>query len=151
MPDRQRNYEEELNNLMEGVAEYTLDMSDEEIRDEIREEGRDPDKAAEETRDILRKGVKAFRQRKLNEAQALYEEQMASFSNKKYSLPESIEEQRNLLMNVLASNSQIRSAVLTAQNREFKDLPDSEVTSYLKQLQDLGALNELSPGGDEEA
>jgi hypothetical protein len=150
MPDRQRNYEEELNNLMEGVAEYTLDMSDEEIRDEIREEGGDPDKAAEETREILRKGVKAFRQRKLNEAQALYEEQVTSFSNKKYSLPDSMEEQRNLLMSVLVSNSQMRSAVLTAQNREFNDLPDSEVTSYLKQLQDLGALDELSSGGDEE-
>jgi plasmid stability protein len=150
MPNRQRNYEEELNNLMEGVAEYTLDMSDDEIRDEIREEGGDPDKAAEETRDILRKAVKAFRQRKLNEAQALYEEQVASFSKKKYSLPDSMEEQRNLLMNVLASNSQMRSAVLTAQNREFKDLPDSEVTSYLKQLQALGVLDEISPGGDEE-
>lgn len=135
---------------MEGVSEYTLDMSDEEIREEIREEGGDPDKAAEETRDILRKGVKAFRQRKLNEAQALYEEQVASFTQKRYSLPDSMEEQRNLLMSVLASNSQMRSTVLTAQNREFKDLPDSEVTSYLKQLQDLGALDELSSGGDEE-
>lgn len=150
MPNRQRNYEEELNNLMEGVAEYTLDMSDEEIRDEIRDEGGAPDKAAEETRDILRKAVKAFRQRKLNEAQVLYEEQVASFSKKTYSLPDSMEEQRNLLMNVLVSNSQMRSAVLTAQNREFKDLPDSEVTSYLKQLQALGALDEISPGGDEE-
>jgi hypothetical protein len=149
MPDKLRNYEEELNNLVEGVAEYTLDMSDEEIQSEIREEGDDPNGCAEETRDVLRKAVKAFKQRGLIDAQRRYEERLETFSNNEYSLPESVEDQRELLMNLLAGNSQMRADLLTAQNRDFKDLPDAEVTSYLKQLQSLTALDELPLSGDE--
>lgn len=144
MADRERNYEEELENLLEGVAEHTLNMSDEEIAAEIREEGGDPERVAEETRDVLRRAVKAHRQRKLVEAQARYDERTAAMIERKYSLPDSLEEQRELLMSLLARNPQMQSALLTAQHRDFKDLPDSEVTSYLKQLQDLGALDEVA-------
>lgn len=150
MPNNVRNYEEELNNLTDGVAEYTLDMSDEEIQSEIREEGDDPDRSAEETKDVLRKAVKAFKHRELLEAQRRYEERVAAFSRNEYPPPESVEDQRELLMNLLAGNSQMKAELLTAQNRDFKDLPDSEVTSYLKQLQSLAALDDLTRSGDEQ-
>jgi hypothetical protein len=42
-----------LGNLMNGLAEECLHMSDEEIREDLREEGLDPDIEAEKTRQTL--------------------------------------------------------------------------------------------------
>lgn len=143
MADKPHNYDEELANLMNALAESTLEMSDEEVLAEIREEGEEPEKVAEEVRGVLKGATKSYRQRRLIEAQKRYDERIADLGGKKYSLPDSIEKQRNLLMGVLANNPGMRSSLLTAQNRDFTDLPDSEVTSYLKQLFDLGALDDI--------
>ncbi len=97
-----RNYDEELARIMDGLAESTLGMSDEEMAEELREEGDAPERVAEEVMGVLRRAVKAHRQRDL----------------------------------------------LAAQNRDFTELPDAEVTSYLEQLHDLGAL--VDPAGGEE-
>jgi hypothetical protein len=148
MPNKVRNYEEELNNLTDGMAEYALGMSDEEIRSEILDEGDDPDRSAEETRDVLRRAVKAYKQRELLQAQKRYEDQVASFGGNEHTLPESMEGQREMLMNILAGNTQMRPDLLTAQNRDFKNLPDSEVTSYLKQLLNLAALDDQTSVGE---
>lgn len=139
MADNNRDYDEELARIMNGLSESTLRMSDEEIDEELRDEGDDPDRVADEVRSVLRRAVKAHRQRNLLSAQKQYEERILQFERKKYSLPDSVEEQRSLLMSLLASNPEVR-LLLTAQNRDFIDLPDSEVTSYLKQLHELGAL-----------
>lgn len=144
-----RNYDEELARIMNGLAESSLEMSDEELEEELQEEGDAPERVAEEVRGVLRRAVKAHRQRNLLAAQKKYEERLLHLEEKKYSLPDSIEEQRGLLMGLLAANSNVRS-LLTAQNRDFTDLPDSEVTSYLKQLHELGALDDPSGGKEEE-
>lgn len=145
----ERNYDEELARIMNGLAESTLEASDDELDEELREEGDAPERVAEEVRGVLRSAVKAHRQRNLLAAQKKYEDRLLHLEKKKYSLPDSIEDQRNLLMGLLASNSNVRS-LLTAQNRDFTDLPDSEVTSYLKQLHELGALDDPAGGKEEE-
>jgi len=45
--------EQELRTIMDGLAETVLDASDEEIFEEVREEGRDPLRTAEEVRKLL--------------------------------------------------------------------------------------------------
>ena len=140
MADKTRNYDEELAKIMNALAESTLEISEEELEEELREEGDAPERVAEEVRGVLRRAVKAHQQRNLLAAQKKYEDRLLHLEKKKYSLPDSVEEQRNLLMGLLATNSNVRT-LLTAQNRDFTDLPDSEVTSYLKQLHELGALN----------
>jgi hypothetical protein len=147
MADRDRNYDEELARIMNGLAESTLGISDEEMGEELREEGDVPERVADEVRGVLRRAVKAHRQRDLLAAQRRYEERLRHLGKKRYSLPESAEGRRDLLMGLLASNPNVRS-LLTAQNRDFTDLPDTEVTSYLEQLYELGALDD--PAGGEE-
>jgi hypothetical protein len=148
MADRNRNYDEELARIMSGLAESTLGMSDEEMAEELREEGDAPERVADEVRGVLRRAVKAHRQRDLLAAQKAYEERLRRLGRKKYILPESAAGRRDLLMGLLAGNSNVRS-LLTAQNRNFTDLPDAEVTSYLEQLHELGALEDPA-GGEEE-
>jgi hypothetical protein len=147
MDDKGRNYDEELARIMNGLAESTLNMSDEELDKELREEGEEPERVVEEVRDVIRRAVKSHRQRNLLAAQRKYEDRILYLEKKKYSLPESVAEQRSLLTGLLANNANVRS-LLTAQHRDFTDLPDSEVTSYLKQLNELGALADLA--GEEE-
>jgi hypothetical protein len=147
MADRDRNYDEELARIMNGLAESALDVSDEDLAEELREEGDAPERVADEVRGVLRRAVKAHQQRDLLAAQRRYEERLLHLRGKKYSLPETAAGRRDLLMGLLAVNPNVRS-LLTAQNRDFKDLPDAEVTSYLEQLDELGALDD--PAGEKE-
>jgi len=148
MTDKRRNYSDELANIMNGVAESTLDMSDEEIESEIREEGGDPDAVAEHVRGVLRKAIKACQQRPLLEAQQRYEERVAALRLKKYNVPESVDEQRQMINTLLAANPQLGSGLLTAQFRDFESLADEDVGSCLRQLLELTEAND-SAGSEE--
>lgn len=150
MSDKPRNYDKELSAVMNAVAESIADMSDEEIATEVIEEGYS-DADTEHVKSVLRTAVKAHRQRHLTEAQKLYDERVGIMSNKKYSLPDSIEDQRSLMNALLASRPATGAALFTAQHREFKDIPDEEIEGYLRQLQELGALDDLNnPEGEKE-
>jgi hypothetical protein len=48
-----RTPEEQLRSIMDGLAESIMDMTDEEIIEEIRERGEDPHEVAERVRKIL--------------------------------------------------------------------------------------------------
>jgi hypothetical protein len=134
---------------MNALAESTSEISEEELDEALREEGDAPERVAEEVRDVLRRAVKAHQQRNLLAAQKKYEDRLLHLDKRNYSLPDSVEEQRKLLMGLLATNSNVRS-LLTAQHRDFTDLPDSEITSYLKQLHELGALNDTNGEKEEQ-
>lgn len=53
MSDNERNYHQELINLMDMLSEPILTMSDEEIRQEIIEDGEDPDEVAARVKQII--------------------------------------------------------------------------------------------------
>jgi hypothetical protein len=122
---------------MNAMAESTLDLSDEELESEIREEGRDPDAVAERVRDVLREAVRASQQRPLLEAQKRYDERVAALRVKKYEMPERPQEQREMINMLLAANPQLGSGLLTAQFRDFESLADEDVGSCLRQLLEL--------------
>jgi hypothetical protein len=143
MANNRRNYDEELARIMDGLAESILDASEEELDEELHQDGEIPERVAAEVRAILHKSVKIYRQRTLWASQQVYQDKLINFNTRKHKLPESFDEQRNLLMHVLNNNPSARS-YLTAQNRDFTELPDSEVASYLRQLCDLGALDSLN-------
>lgn len=148
MTDKPRDYNKDLANIMNAMAESTLDISDEEIESEIREEGRDPDAVAERVRDVIRDAVKDCQQQQLLEAQKRYDERVAALSAKRYQIPERIDEQRERIKVLLAANPQLGSGFLTAQFRDFSELADEDVGSYLRQLLELMEAN--NPTNSEE-
>lgn len=85
--------------------------------------------------------MKEYQQAPLREAQRKYEEHLSSMFKKDFHLPKSPEERRNLLDGFLASRPEIGSSLLTGAHREFRDLTDADVESYLKQLLELGAFD----------
>lgn len=146
MSDKARNYEQELASLMDNLAESVFEMSDDEVRAEMKEDGDSTDYV----RSVLRQAVKDYRQNPLIEAQHRYDERIEAMGRKKFSLPESIQEMREMLNSVLTSNPAVGSALLTTQYRDFNDLPDEEVPGYLRQLFELGVLDDSAATGDDE-
>lgn len=148
MADRPRDYNQELASIMNAMAESTLDLTDEEIESEIREEGGNPDAVADHVRDVLRQAIKDCRRRPLLEAQKQYDERVAALGKKQYPIPEMPAEQREMINTLLAANPHLRSGVFTAQFRDFNELADEDVGSYLKQLLEL--IEASSRSGAEE-
>lgn len=146
MADKSHDYEQEFANLMNGFAESAFEMSDEEVRAEIIDEGDSTD----HIRNVLRQAVKNCRQKPLVEAQQRYDERVAALQKKRFSLPETVGEMREMLNTILTSQPALGSTLLTAQNRDFENLPDEDVPGYLKQLLELGALDDNPISGDDQ-
>ena len=144
MTDKLRNYEQELADIMNALAESTLEMSDEEIAIEIREEGFDPQVVATHVRETLKNTFKSCQQRLLIEAERQYEEKINAMQVDSYDIPELPSAQRALIDSILASNPQLVRGLLTAQSRDFNQLPDEDLRVFVIQLMslvDAGVLN----------
>lgn len=148
MSKKPQSYEEELDAIMNALAESVVEASDEEILEEVRLQGEDPKEAAGRVRNVLLDTVKIYKQKRLREAQEQYDSHIAAMRNKTYRLPASAMERRTLFGLALSRQPAVRSA-LTAQYREFTSLTDNDVESYLKQFQELGLLDEVSESGEE--
>lgn len=146
MADKSHDYEQEFANLMNGFAESAFEMSDEDVRAEIIDEGDSTD----HIRNVLRQAVKNCRQKPLVEAQQRYDERVAALQKKRFSLPETVGEMREMLNTILTSQPALGSTLLTAQNRDFENLPDEDVPGYLKQLLELDALDDNPTSGDDQ-
>jgi hypothetical protein len=138
MSDKARNYEQEIANLTDSLSEAVFEMSDDEVRADIKETGDTTDTV----RHILLQAFKDYRQRNLIEAQHRYQERAEAMKRKNFSLPDSIQGMRDLLNSFLIRNPIVGASLLTAQHRDFNDLPDEDLPGYLKQLVELGEDNE---------
>lgn len=128
-------YQNELANIMNAIADSVLEMPDEEIREEIIEEGDN----TEAVRRILLDSVTACRQKKLRDARERYEKKIFSFHETKFDLPESPEEKRHLIQAMMGSLTAQNQAHVTAQFREFENLPDEDLDGVLQQIYALQA------------
>ncbi len=128
-----KQYDDELDRIMSCLAESVTQMSDEQVKQEY---GHEPESSAKA---ILKAALKDFDQAKLREARAKYELATKDLAQRSYNLPSTAPERRSLLSAFLSQRPDMRSA-FTAQHREFEDLTDSDVESFLKQLADLGMI-----------
>jgi hypothetical protein len=141
MADQKRDYDAELFNVMSALAETEWEMTDKEVIEDARVRGEDIEKEAELVKDIFRRALKEHRQAPLREAQQKYKDRVASMFRDEISLPQSADGRRELLDAFFASRPELGSALLTAQHREFSELTDSDVEDFLRQLKELGALD----------
>ena len=139
MDNNQRNYKKELELIMSNLGDSIKGLSDEEIKAELREEGKDPDKIPDHMRNLFKSAHKKHRKRLLLAAKEEHKRQSAKIREKKFNFSISLEEMRKLLMDTLTKRPNLQSA-FTFQNRNFKDLSDEEVELALKQLIELGEI-----------
>lgn len=131
MLNEKNKYQEELASIMNNLADSVLEMSDEEIEEEFREDG---DTGAENVRQILLNSVKACRQKSLRQAKENYKQKLHTFQDTQFDMPESPDEKRNLIEAMLGNIAAQNQLQLTAQFRDFKDTPDEDLDGILQQL-----------------
>jgi hypothetical protein len=143
MPEKPRDYEREREAIFEALAESVAEASDAEILAEVTESNEDPKRAAERIRSVLNTAMKAYEQRRLREAQMAYERRVALLREKHYSLPGTPEARRSLFAEIMRWQPDLGAALLTVQHREVTDLTDADIETALKQLDELGVIEEF--------
>ena len=130
-----------LRALLDAVEEAILKASDQEILEDIHDEGRDPQKVADEAGKIISCRIAAHRKRKLAAARESYRRAISNVVRPVRSLPDDPAEQRALLASVIASNAGIPQAI-TMAFRDGKHMTDKDVRSTLEDLAELGFLDD---------
>ncbi len=120
------------------LADSSLQDTDAEV---LRDAGPEASHKAEQVRACLLDGVRSFKQKALNNALAVYREEVRRYKDRSYTLPSGESDRRELLNSIFQRFPQGEKTFLTLQHREFKSLSDADVESLLKQLEALGVLN----------
>jgi len=141
-----KNYDDQLAAIMNAAADSILELSEEELLAEEREAGVDPLKEAERIRDGLRRVSKLLRLRKLEAADQVYHENVRRLRSSQHQLPDTPTKRRELLAAVFAAKPDMRSVMVTTQHRDFDQLTDGDIETFLKQLADLGILDSFKSG-----
>ncbi len=128
--------------IIDRAAESVLEATDEEIREEMRLAGDDPEEAAERLRAKLRAAAERGRKQRLDKWRRRWQRSVARIEALDFRLPETPADRLDLLYTVVEAEPQLRQ-MITVQHHELKDLPDKDVSRYLRQLADLGALDDL--------
>jgi hypothetical protein len=139
MNNKQTDNERRLEAIMNSLAESIVETSDEEIIAEVAQEGKDANAFASQVRQAMLRSAKTYLQENLRESRKRYERDVAALNVKEYSLPKTPAERRRLLAMVF----QRRPELVTAQWREFDSLTDEDIESSLKQMQELGILDDI--------
>lgn len=137
MLSEKNKYEDELSNVMNALADSVLEMSDEEIEQELQEEGDD----SEDIRQILLNGIKRCRQKNLREAQERHQKNVLFFQNTHYEIPENPADKRDLIQSMLGSLAAQQQSSLTLQFRDYESMPDEDLDGVLLQLFALTQIN----------
>ena len=132
-----------LNRLSDSLADDILNMSDEEILVEFREDGGDPERNAAELRALFEKTLLL-----INKGQMVTAKAGAAVSRRSNlfhpAIDVDITTARELLRSVIERNKDVTGLTLAARNES--DLSDADVRSMLEDFAELGLLD---PGVDE--
>jgi len=146
MPDDRRDYNKEFQSLMNALADSVLRESPEELANDLDAEGIDPNEYAEKLRQVMLDATKAHRQQALIKARRSYKDSVATYEQRKVNLPTTPTKRRVVFDQVLKRDPSLRQ--LTLQNRDFTELTDEDIESYLRQLHALGAIDEADLQGE---
>lgn len=134
--DKQKK--DEWANVMNSLAESVLEMSDEEILEDIEEEG----DSSQEIKQIMQNAIATYRKTNLLRAREQYDKRLASIQNVSYEIPKTSDEKRSLIESMLGSMSSQGSSAITLQYRDYESLPDEDLDGVLQQLFALKSIEE---------
>lgn len=133
---------ERLRALLDAVEKSIFRAADQEILEDIRDEGRDPQAVGDEVRELISTRLATHRRQKLAAAREGYRQAVRVTPQPiRRLMPEDPAEQRALLASVIASHASIPQAI-TLAFREGKHVSDEDVQSTLEDLAELGFLDD---------
>ena len=131
-----------LNHILGGIIDEILKAPEEEIDDDLRALGEDPEKAAMRARQLALDAVQQHRVQRREHARKQFDDEQEALESRGYDLPETPRARLNLLVAAVQGKPWL-SDMLTVEHRDLRGLPDEDVVSYLRQLAELGVLDEL--------
>lgn len=140
-----KNDSERLQAVIDAVEESILNASDEELAEDIRLEGCEPEAAAANVQRLIAGQIKAQRQKKLQAAKAGYAARKQHKKSSRLSRLTNPAERRALLQQVL-SRPEAAPYRLTMANRDGREVTDDDVAGLLEDMEALGLL----PDGDDQ-
>ena len=135
--------------LVHLLAESAFDATDEEIAEEMEELGEDLDENAERLRAKMLAAAERGRQHRLKVLRKRWKRRAARIQELDHGLPGTPAERLDLLYMVMEAEPALQQRI-TVQHKDLKDLDDADVTRFLNQLAELGALDHLLEEGDDE-
>ncbi len=149
MASRDPQIEEAWERLVHLAAESAFEASDEEIREEMHDAGEDPKANADRLREKMRAAAERGRKHRLKVLRKRWQRSAARIQSLDHGLPDSPAGRLDLLYMVVEAEPQLRQQV-TVQHQDLKELSDADVTRFLNQLTELGALDDLWDEGEGE-
>jgi hypothetical protein len=141
MPDKPRNYSQDRFRIFNAIANSLAESTDEEFISDLRESGENAQEIARHVREVIQGAIKRFDEKSVKDKAVGYADTPSEVKRKiDWNMP--IQELRDFLNQFFNQMPQYRGLV-TVHCRDFKELPDAEVRSIVKQLQELGVLDKL--------
>lgn len=142
MADKVPSQTERLRRILDGVAEHIGSAPGEELIEDARTQGENPEATAAHLKSVLLAAVTNYRQRDLKTARESYEREVAAMRTQHVELPNRPESRRRWLTAVFNQQPQLQAA-FTMQNRDFSELTDEDVEAHLRKLDALGVLKHV--------
>ncbi len=135
--------------LVHLLAESALDATDEEIEEEMAELGEDLDQNADRLRATMLAAAERGRKHRLKVLRKRWKRSAARVQDLDHGIPATPAARLDLLYMVLETEPALRQQI-TFQHKDLQDLDDHDITRFLNQLAELGALDDFLEDEDGE-
>src|SRR6058998_3302194 len=143
MAGKERSHTERLEKILDFLGDHIRSAPADELMETAREEGCDPGEENTRLKGLLLEKLKAHQQKKLKEARAGFERELASMSEGNLNLPSMPAERKALFIATLARASQLQTS-FTMQHRDLSDFSDDDIVANLQKFFQLGLLPNAS-------
>jgi len=126
--------------VLDLQAEAIMSLSEEELDEEIRKSGLEPQELEEEMRRIIADALGRHDEQALARSRQAYHKEADLLKHVRISLPTTMKDKLALLKACLEHHQYLKPAVLTSQHRKLSDMAPSDVDSLLRQFHVLGLL-----------
>ncbi len=142
MAAKRRDERARLARILDGVVDSILEAPEEEIDADLRAVGEDPEQAAMRARQLALDAAQQHRARRRERARQQFDDEQEALERRGYDLPGTPEARLALLVAAVRGKPWLAD-MLTVEHRGLRSLPDEDVVGYLRQLAELGVLDEL--------
>lgn len=137
----EKDVEEAYHNFMLSLADEVMELSDEELLATA-----EPIPEGVSVKEILLEVARQHPDWKLYELKKAREAELAKLAAARERIPQTAEARCSLFERILALGQDFGALMPAVQYREYRSLPDEDVTSCLEKLIALGALDLLERG-----
>src|SRR5258708_4768656 len=137
MSGKKPNTRDEVEHILDHLAESIEAASPEELFQEAKDAGVDTKKISEETNETLLAALKCLEQEPLHRARQQYRSNLANIESRNKRIANTPKSRREQFFSLVSRNP-VLGRKLTMQHRDLESLNDEDITTALEELDILG-------------